>query len=205
MSKEPGIPVTQAIRLLRDKGAAFEPALYDYVDHGGTQHAAAELGVDEHATVKTIVMETDTKQPLIVLMHGDRDISAKQMARILNIKSLSVNKQLHFRRLSATISRHERYSIMDGIGRTVGSRGTRRAQTETRRKTKIPTKTRWRTPAPGTAASIRRNRVCVAHWLPMESLAGRAFWQCQFHPQILPTLGAERCIRASVAERACGI
>ena len=88
MSKEPGIPVTQAIRLLRDKGAAFEPALYDYVDHGGTQHAAAELGVDEHATVKTIVMETDTKQPLIVLMHGDRDISAKQMARILNVKSV---------------------------------------------------------------------------------------------------------------------
>ena len=88
MSKEPGIPVTQAIRLLRDKGAAFEPALYDYVDHGGTQPAAAELGVDEHATVKTIVMETDTKQPLIVLMHGDRDISAKQMARILNVKSV---------------------------------------------------------------------------------------------------------------------
>ena len=88
MSKAPNIPITPAIRLLRDKGVAFEPAWYDYVERGGTQHAAAELGVDEHAMVKTIVMETDAQQPLIVLMHGDRDISAKQMARILNTKSV---------------------------------------------------------------------------------------------------------------------
>ncbi len=57
MSKENSVPITTAIRLLRDKGVAFDPALYDYVEHGGTHHAAAELGVDEHATVKTIVME----------------------------------------------------------------------------------------------------------------------------------------------------
>ena len=88
MSKEPGIPITPAIRLLREKGAAFETAHYDYVEHGGTHHAAVELDVDEHATVKTIVMETDAKKPLIVLMHGDRDISAKQMARVLGTKSV---------------------------------------------------------------------------------------------------------------------
>ena len=88
MSKEHSVPVTTAIRFLRDKGAAFEPAAYDYVEHGGTRHAAAELGVDEHATVKTIVLETDAKKPLIVLMHGDCDISVKQLARILNTKAV---------------------------------------------------------------------------------------------------------------------
>lgn len=89
MSKEPAIPVTPAIRLLRDSGAAFDPVLYEYIEHGGTGHAAAKLGVDEHATVKTIVMETDARQPLIVLMHGDREISGKQMARILNTKAVA--------------------------------------------------------------------------------------------------------------------
>lgn len=89
MSKTPDIPLTTAIRFLRDNGAEFEPALYDYIERGGTQHAASELGVDEHAMVKTIVMETDAKKPLIVLMHGDRDISAKQMARILNTKTVT--------------------------------------------------------------------------------------------------------------------
>jgi Cys-tRNA(Pro) deacylase len=89
MSKEPNIPVTQAIRVLREKGVAFEVARYDYVEHGGTQRAAAELGVDEHATVKTIVLETDARQPLIVLMHGDREISTKQLARFLGVKSVT--------------------------------------------------------------------------------------------------------------------
>lgn len=88
MSKEPSVPVTQALRLLREKGMAFEVAHYNYVEHGGTRHAATELGVDEHVTVKTIVMETAAKQPLIVLMHGDRDISAKQMSRIVGTKSV---------------------------------------------------------------------------------------------------------------------
>ena len=83
------IPVTTAIRALRAANAEFEPCVYDYVEHGGTRHSAASLGVDEHATVKTIVMETDAKKPFIVLMHGDREISTKQMARVLGVKSVA--------------------------------------------------------------------------------------------------------------------
>jgi Cys-tRNA(Pro) deacylase len=83
------IPVTTAIRALRAAKADFEPCAYDYVEHGGTDRAAEELGIDEHSTVKTIVMETDAKKPFIVLMHGDREISTKQMARVLGVKSVA--------------------------------------------------------------------------------------------------------------------
>jgi len=83
------IPVTTAIRALRAAKAVFEPHVYDYVEHGGTDRAAHALGVDEHSTVKTIVMETDAKKPFIVLMHGDREISVKQMARVLGVKAVA--------------------------------------------------------------------------------------------------------------------
>ena len=83
------IPVTTAIRVLRAASAEFEPCVYDYVEHGGTRHSAECLGVEEHATVKTIVMETDAKKPFIVLMHGDCEISTKQMARALGVKSVA--------------------------------------------------------------------------------------------------------------------
>ena len=81
-------PVTPAVRVLREKKVAFEPRLYDYVEHGGTRHSAEALGVDEHAVVKTLVMETDAHKPLIVLMHGDREVSTKQLARALGVKSV---------------------------------------------------------------------------------------------------------------------
>ena len=81
-------PVTPAVRVLREKKVAFEPRLYDYVEHGGTHHSAEALGVDEHAVVKTLVMETDAHKPLIVLMHGDREVSTKQLARVLGVKSV---------------------------------------------------------------------------------------------------------------------
>jgi len=81
-------PVTPAVRLLREKKVAFEPRLYDYVERGGTRHSAEALGVDEHAVVKTLVMETDAHKPLIVLMHGDREVSTKQLARSLGVKSV---------------------------------------------------------------------------------------------------------------------
>jgi Cys-tRNA(Pro) deacylase len=83
------IPATTAIRALRAAHAEFEPCAYDYVEHGGTRHSARELGVDEHATVKTMVMETDAKKPFIVLMHGDCEISTKQMARLLGVKAVA--------------------------------------------------------------------------------------------------------------------
>jgi Cys-tRNA(Pro) deacylase len=81
-------PVTPAVRLLREKKVEFEPHLYDYVERGGTRRSAEELGVDEHAVVKTLVMETDAKRPLLVLMHGDREVSTKQLARALGVKSI---------------------------------------------------------------------------------------------------------------------
>ena len=81
-------PVTPAVRLLRKKKVAFEPRLYDYVERGGTRHSAEALGVDEHAVVKTLVMETDAHKPLLVLMHGDREVSTKQLARALGVKSV---------------------------------------------------------------------------------------------------------------------
>src|ERR1044072_7087924 len=81
-------PITPAVRFLRERGPTLEPHLYDYEEHGGTRHSAEELGVDEHAVVKTLVMETDARKPLIVLMHGDREVSTKQLARHLGVKSV---------------------------------------------------------------------------------------------------------------------
>ena len=80
-------PVTPAIRFLRDKKVHFVPHLYDYVEKGGTSESARQLGVDEHAVVKTLVFETNEKRPLIVLMHGDRQVSAKNLARHIGVKS----------------------------------------------------------------------------------------------------------------------
>lgn len=82
-------PVTPAIRFLREKKVEFAPKLYDYVEKGGTRHSAEALGVDEHAVVKTLVFETNEKKPLIVLMHGDRQVSAKNLARHLNVKAVA--------------------------------------------------------------------------------------------------------------------
>ena len=81
-------PVTPAVRLLRERGVEFEPHLYEYEERGGTRHSAESLGVDEHAVVKTLVMETDERRPLIVLMHGDREVSTKNLARSLGVKTV---------------------------------------------------------------------------------------------------------------------
>ena len=81
-------PVTPAIRLLRQNKVEFEPFLFDYVEKGGTKHSAEVLGVDEHTVVKTLVFETNEKKPLSVLMHGDRQVSTKNLARHLGVKSV---------------------------------------------------------------------------------------------------------------------
>lgn len=87
MSKDK-FPVTQAIRFLRDNKCEFEPKLYEYVEHGGTRHSSKELGVDEHSVIKTIIVENENKEPMVVLMHGDREISLKKLARDLDFKLL---------------------------------------------------------------------------------------------------------------------
>ncbi len=87
MARE-NLPSTPALLALRAAGVAFVPHLYPYVDKGGTRHSSASLGVDEHQVVKTIVLEAADKQPLVCLMHGDRQISTKQLARVLGVKSV---------------------------------------------------------------------------------------------------------------------
>lgn len=82
-------PITPAVRMLREKKIAFEPHLYDYKEHGGTSRSAEELGIDEHATIKTLVMETEKREPLIILMHGDREVSTKELARVIGVKGVS--------------------------------------------------------------------------------------------------------------------
>jgi Cys-tRNA(Pro) deacylase len=82
-------PKTNAIRCLLEHGIEFEVFTYKYEERGGTRVSARELGVDEHIVIKTLVMETDAGEPLIVLMHGDREVSTKQLARILNVKAVS--------------------------------------------------------------------------------------------------------------------
>jgi len=80
--------MTPAVRALKEAQAAFEVRLYRYEDRGGTAVAARELDVDEHAVIKTLVFETDARTPLLVLMHGDREVSAKQLAGILGVKTV---------------------------------------------------------------------------------------------------------------------
>ena len=78
-------PATQA---LRRAGVAFSEHVYDYLEHGGTAESARQLGVDEHAVVKTLVMQDDNAKPLIVLMHGDRQVSTRNLARAIAARSV---------------------------------------------------------------------------------------------------------------------
>lgn len=84
----PQHPETPATQLLKSKGVAFTPHLYDYEAHGGTRVSSRELGVEEHAVIKTLVMEDEAKRPLLVLMHGDRVVSTKELARQTGRKTI---------------------------------------------------------------------------------------------------------------------
>jgi len=79
---------TAAIRSLRSHGVPFTEHEYRYEEHGGTGAASRQLGVDEHAVVKTLVMEDERAEPMIVLMHGDREISTRQLARSIGRKTV---------------------------------------------------------------------------------------------------------------------
>jgi len=82
-------PSTPATRLLRAEGIAFTEHFYPYEEHGGTRVAATALGVPEHNVIKTLVMEDESRSPLIVLMHGDREVSTKALARQLGRKTIA--------------------------------------------------------------------------------------------------------------------
>lgn len=79
---------TPATQWLREHGVAFTEHVYDYVEHGGTAESSRQLGVPEHEVVKTLVMQDDKAQPLIVLMHGDRQVSTKNLAREIGVKGV---------------------------------------------------------------------------------------------------------------------
>jgi Cys-tRNA(Pro) deacylase len=86
--RKPRVSETPATQLLRKHRVAFDEHVYDYVEHGGTGESARQLGVDEHAVVKTLVMQDESARPLIVLMHGDRKVSTKNLARQTGRKSI---------------------------------------------------------------------------------------------------------------------
>ena len=89
MARKPAhVSETPATQSLRRAGIAFSEHAYDYVEHGGTAESARQLGIDEHAVVKTLVMQNEKAEPLIVLMHGDKQVSTKNLARAIGAKSV---------------------------------------------------------------------------------------------------------------------
>jgi Cys-tRNA(Pro) deacylase len=88
MSKVKHISETPATQFLRRHKVAFGEHPYEYVEHGGTEESARQLGVDEHCVVKTLVMEDEHAKPLIVLMHGDKTVSTKNLARQIGAKRI---------------------------------------------------------------------------------------------------------------------
>ncbi|MDB5887933.1 MAG: aminoacyl-tRNA deacylase, partial [Rhodocyclales bacterium] len=97
-------PVTAAVGMLRQHQAVFSDHLYEYEEKGGTAVSSRELGVEEHAVIKTLVMEDERKRPLIVLMHGDREVSTKNLARHIGVKTISPCSP-------ETASRHSGYMV----------------------------------------------------------------------------------------------
>jgi len=86
--KDKHVSETPATQWLRAHGVEFTEHPYGYVEHGGTAESARQLGADEHAVVKTLVMQDEKAQPLIVLMHGDKQVSTKNLARAIGVKSV---------------------------------------------------------------------------------------------------------------------
>ncbi|MEZ5739412.1 MAG: aminoacyl-tRNA deacylase [Burkholderiaceae bacterium] len=82
------VSATPATQWLRRAGVSFTEHPYDYVDHGGTAESARQLGLPEHQVIKTLVMQDERARPLIVLMHGDRSVSTKNLARAIGCKSV---------------------------------------------------------------------------------------------------------------------
>lgn len=97
-------PSTAAVRLLRQHRVEFSDHPYRYEEGGGTRVSARELGVDEHQVIKTLIMEDENGNPLIVLMHGDREVSTKSLARLIGVKSIGPCKP-------AVADRHSGYQV----------------------------------------------------------------------------------------------
>jgi Cys-tRNA(Pro) deacylase len=88
MAKKGHVSETPATALLRANGVPFTEHPYEYVEHGGAQHSAAVLGLEPFAVVKTLIMQDQSAAPLVVLMHGNRTVSTKNLARQIGAKSV---------------------------------------------------------------------------------------------------------------------
>ena len=88
MSKARHVSETPATQFLKQHKVAYTEHTYDYVDHGGAGEAARQLGLDPHAVVKTLIMEDESAKPLIIVMHGDREVSTKNLARQAGLKKV---------------------------------------------------------------------------------------------------------------------
>ena len=88
MARKNHVSETPATQWLRAQGIEFTEHVYDYVEHGGTAESSAQLGVPEHEVVKTLVMQDEAARPLVVLMHGDKSVSTKNLARAIGAKSV---------------------------------------------------------------------------------------------------------------------
>ncbi|CAN5508884.1 Cys-tRNA(Pro) deacylase [soil metagenome] len=88
MGRKPHVSETPATQFLRRHGVVFTEHVYEYIDHGGTEESARQLGVPEHQVIKTLVMQDEQARPLIVLMHGDRSVSTKNLARQIGCKKV---------------------------------------------------------------------------------------------------------------------
>lgn len=86
--KDKHVSETPATAWLRAHGIAFTEHVYEYVEHGGTEESSRQLGVSEHEVIKTLVMQDEKREPLIVLMHGDKQVSTKNLARAIGAKSV---------------------------------------------------------------------------------------------------------------------
>lgn len=88
MKKTVHVSETPATQWLREHGIDFSEHVYEYVEHGGTEESARQLGVPEHEVIKTLIMQDERARPLVVLMHGDRQVSTKNLARQIGAKSV---------------------------------------------------------------------------------------------------------------------
>jgi Cys-tRNA(Pro) deacylase len=86
--KDKHVSETPATAWLREHGVVFTEHVYEYVEHGGTEESSRQLGVPEHEVIKTLVMQDEKREPLIVLMHGDKQVSTKNLARAIGVKSV---------------------------------------------------------------------------------------------------------------------
>jgi len=92
MGRKEHVSETPATACLREHGVPFSEHVYDYVEHGGTAESSRQLGVDEHSVVKTLVMQDEDAKPLLILMHGDREVSLKNLARQIGAKRVEPSK-----------------------------------------------------------------------------------------------------------------